>query len=169
MTELTTARLTLRPPRICDFDDLYALTATSDMRRFLGADEPSRADSFTRLLRNAGSWSLYGYGSFMVFERAEGVFIGTCGMFHSHRGLGMDFDNHAEAGWIIAQDQWGKGYAVEAMVAALTWFDRVHGNRVVAMIETGNIASENVAAKLGFVPLRDAKHGTTTMQLFRRN
>jgi RimJ/RimL family protein N-acetyltransferase len=168
VTLLTTERLTLRPPEAGDFDALYALTETPEMRQFLGGDEPTRADSFARMLRNAGSWSLYGYGSFIVHERVSGAFVGNCGVFHSYRGLGDDFDNRAEAGWIIAQDHWGKGYAIEAMAAALDWFDGAHGSEVVAMIETGNAASKKVAAKLGFSLMRLATLSGASMMLYER-
>ena len=168
MTRLTTERLTLRPPEAGDFGALYTLTESPEMRRFLGADEPTRADSFARMLRNAGSWSLYGYGSFIVHEHASGALVGNCGIFHSYRGLGDDFDNRAEAGWIIAQGHWGKGYAIEAMAAALDWFDRAHGTDVVAMIETGNVASEKVATKLGFSLVRTATLSGASMTLYAR-
>ena len=168
MTCLTTERLTLRPPKADDFDALYTLTESPEMRRFLGADEPTRADSFARMLRNAGSWSLYGYGSFIVHERASGAFVGNCGIFHSYRGLRDDFDNRAEAGWIIAREHWGKGYAIEAMTAALDWFDRAHGSAIVAMIEAGNTASEKVAATFGFSLMRTATLCGASMMLYQR-
>jgi RimJ/RimL family protein N-acetyltransferase len=169
VTEITTARLVLRAPRIDDFDTIYKLTENPTMRRFLGNDAPNHADSFTWLLRNAGSWSFYGYGSFIVLDRISSALIGTCGIFRSYRGLGVDFDNRAEAGWIIAQSHWGKGYAREAMEAALGWFDETHGAaEIVAMIEEGNAVSERVAKRLGFAPMRTAELKGAMMGLFRR-
>ncbi len=61
-------------------------------------------------------------------------------------------DDVPEAGWIVAEPHWGKGYALEAMRAALGWFDREHGaTRTVCMIEEGHAASVKVAARLGYV------------------
>jgi len=58
-----------------------------------------------------------------------------------------------EAGWIVRKDHWGIGLAREVMLAALEWFDRVHGpRRIACMIEEGNLGSERVAAALGFTP-----------------
>lgn len=152
---LTTARLELWQPQAGDADDLYQLTLSEETRRFLGGFVPSEMDTFNRLLRNAGSWALYGYGVFMVRLKGEAQIIATCGLFRSHRGFGADkgLDDVAEAGWIVHQDHWGQGIAREAMEAALAWFDAAHGpQRVACMIEEGHAASDKLARKLGFQP-----------------
>jgi RimJ/RimL family protein N-acetyltransferase len=152
---LVTARLELWQPRAEDLPDLYQLTLAEETRRFLGGFEPSESDSFARLSRNAGSWALYGYGTFAVRFKGEARMIANCGVFRSHRGFGSDkgLDNVPEAGWIVHKDHWGEGVAGEAMEAALAWFDAVHGcQRVACMIEEGHGASDKLARRLGFVP-----------------
>lgn len=167
--EISTERLILRQPGTKNFEALYALTEPEEMRTFLGSFTPSRADSFARMLRNAGMWSLYGYGIFMVHEAATDIFVGTCGLFPSYRGLGDDFDNLPEAGWIIGQDHWGRGYAGEAMTAAVGWFDETQGRqRTVCMIDPGNTASAKVAAKLGYRLYATRNFMDTPTNLFER-
>lgn len=166
---LTTARLELWRPAADDLADLHAMMQSETTRQFLGTWEPGMADMHARLLRNAGSWTLYGYGTFMVRERGAGRIVGNCGVFHSWRGLGADFDDQPEAGWIIAEDRAGRGYAREAMEAALGWFDREHGlSRTVCMIECANAPSIRLAGHLGFGPLRDALFGGAPVLLFER-
>ena len=149
---LVTERLELWRPAVGDHAGLYALTEPDAVRRFLGAKAPDPADSFARLLRNAGSWALYGYGVFQVREPGRCEIVGGCGVFRSWRGFGKGLDDVPEAGWIIAEPHWGKGFAMEAMRAALAWFDDSHGEqRVACMIEEGHAASQKVAARLGFV------------------
>jgi len=151
---LTTARYELWQPRADDLADLFDLTRDEETRRFLGGFVPSEADSFARLLRNAGSWALWGYGTFMVRRRGEARIVANCGVFRSHRGFGAEqgLDNVPEAGWIVHRDAWGQGLASEVMPAALAWFDATHGRqRTACMIEEGHGASEAIAAKLGFV------------------
>lgn len=150
---LTTKRLELWQPQVDDLADLFELTLAEETRRFLGSFIPSEMDSFARLLRNAGSWSLYGYGTFMVRRKGEAQIIATCGVFRSHRGFGAELrlDNVPEAGWIVHQDHWGQGVAREAVEAALAWFDASHGpQRIACMIEEGHKASEALAGQLGF-------------------
>lgn len=148
---LTTERLELWRPQASDHPGLLALITPEPVRRFLGPAKPTAEDAFARLLRNAGSWALYGYGVFVVRERGKAEIVASCGVFHSWRGFGTGMDDVPEAGWIIAEPHWGKGYAGEAMRAALAWFDVEHGARqTVCMIEEGHDASAAVAARLGF-------------------
>ena len=153
---LVTERLELWLPTREDLAATIAIVADPDTGRFLGTAS-STADHFARLCRNAGSWLLYGYGSFMLRPRGSAEVIGTCGIFHSWRGLGEDFDDTPEAGWILRRDATGRGLAREAMEAALTWFAAEHGpQRIVCMIAPGNTPSLQLAERLGFTPLRDA-------------
>ena len=152
---LQTERLELWKPVADDLGAMFDIIAHEQTRRFLGPVE--RADHFLRFSRNAGSWLLYGYGGFMVRRRGSPELIGNCGVFHSWRGLGEDFDDAPEAGWILRHDQVGQGLGFEAMSAALDWFDRSHGpRRVVCMVVAQNAPSIALAAKLGFTPMRDA-------------
>lgn len=169
---LTTERLELWLPVASDRPLLMAMMAPEAVRAYLGNMTPDAVDTTMRLLRNAGSWSLYGYGTFMVRLRGgDGAIVGNCGVFHSYRGLGDDFDDRAEAGWILAERAFGRGIASEAMDAALAWFDAAHGPReVVCLISPENKPSLALAAKLGFVETRPAEMPGTgeVVQLFAR-
>lgn len=150
---LTTARFDLWRPAPGDHRGVHAMLNDSETSRYLGGTIQPESDAFARLLRNAGSWALYGYGTFIVRATGDQRIVGSCGVFRSHRGFGADqgMDDVAEAGWIIHRDWWGKGAASEVMQAALAWFDAEHGpQRVACMIEAGNDASVAVARKLGF-------------------
>lgn len=168
---LVTERLELWRPRIADRPLLEAMMEPAAVRRYLGSMEPSTPDVFTRLLRNAGSWALYGYGTFMVRERGRAEIVGNCGVFHSWRGLGEDFDDKPEAGWILAEGAFGKGIAHEAMTAALDWFAREHEEQEIqAMISPENVPSLRLAKRLGFRATRRAvlPGGDEEVQLFVR-
>lgn len=168
---LTTGRFELRPPAMGDLAGLVELIAPYEMRRFLGPAMPDVKSQGERLLRNAGSWALYGYGTFMVRRPGDAQIIGTCGVFHSWRGFGQGMDDVPEAGWIIHRDLWGQGAAAEVMRVVLDWFDKTHGpRRIACMIEDGNTASERVAVKLGFARYgqHDPDDGITLLNLFER-
>ena len=56
-----------------------------------------------------------------------------------------------EADWLLARDQWGKGYATEAARAVLDHgFREVGLDRIVACVYPDNAASIRVAERLGF-------------------
>lgn len=172
---LTTDRFDLHRPHADDLPGLCTLIADEETRRYLGPASPERPAQFERLLRNAGSWALYGYGTFIVRPRGERDLVASCGVFHSWRGYGpeLGLDDAPEAGWIVRRDWQGRGLAREVMEAVLGWFDREHGpRRIACMIEAGNTPSERLAAALGFAPyaqheISDAS-GTATLGLFER-
>jgi RimJ/RimL family protein N-acetyltransferase len=141
------------------------------MRQFLGREPPSKEDSFKRLLRNGGCWHLFGWGPFMLIERASGLHVGVCGFFRAARGLGEDFDPFPEAGWAISEESWGRGYAFEAMRAIFDWFEREHGGgRTVCIISPGNAPSERIAAKLDYEPIGAAEcEGDPVMRYARES
>ena len=167
---LSTARFELWQPELRDLADLFALTRDEETRRYLGSFVPSEMDAFNRLLRNAGSWALHGYGTFMVRPRGADRIIANCGVFRSHRGFGKGLDDVAEAGWIVHKDHWGQGVAREVMEAALDWFDGTHGRqRIACMIEQGHVASDALACKLGFVAYdRHEPEGGAPLVLYQR-
>jgi RimJ/RimL family protein N-acetyltransferase len=171
MTVLMVRDFELRPPVVADLDAQYAMMEPAAMRRFLGPVEPSKADLYARILRTAGSWAVYGYGTFTLWHRPSGALAGSGGIFPTYRGLGDDFDLMPEAGWIIAQDFWGCGLATAFITTVHDWFDRAHGRqRTVAMIEDGHAASVRVAQKLGYAEYRTAQlpGSETVMRLYER-
>ena len=150
---IETERLVLRGPRPGDHLAVAEMLNDPEVHRYLGpiADNPV-ADVFSRHMRGAGSWSLYGYGFFMAHDRITGELVGQGGVFHSWRGFGKGMDDVPEAGWTVARPFWDMGYGSEIMRAALAWFDAAHGpRRIACMIEDGNEASFRLAGRLGFV------------------
>ncbi|GGD61296.1 GNAT family N-acetyltransferase [Erythrobacter arachoides] len=153
---LVTERLELWRPVADDLPQLVAMVSHPQTARYLGGPQPM-AEHFARFARNAGSWQLYEYGSFMVRLRGgDGRIVGNCGVFHSWRGLGEDFDDRPEAGWILADGYAGQGLAQEALRAVLAWLDGRLDTEIVCMIEPANAPSLRLAGKLGFRPTRDA-------------
>lgn len=166
---LRTERMDLWQPAADDLAGLHALLQSEVTRRFLGSEEPTWSDMHARLLRNAGSWSLYGYGTFIVRERGGERVIGSCGVFHSWRGLGADFDDMPEAGWILAEDKAGQGHGREVMEAVMAWFDQTHGpRRTVCMIAPANTPSIRLAERLGYSAMRDTEFNGAPIRLFER-
>ncbi|MFK3779919.1 GNAT family N-acetyltransferase [Agrobacterium sp. NPDC089420] len=171
MTFLTTDRLVLRPHAIAD-EALY--------RAFWGADVPPMKGvrsiaplepelAFARLLRFIGHWSVFGFGPFVVEERATGRIVGEVGFAHMRRGNGADFDTVPEAMWKIDAAFTGTGVATEAVTAAVRWFDgRGISQRTVCMIDPLNSPSLAIAARFGFRPFRDTAFRDTPVRLLER-
>lgn len=148
---LTTDRLLLRGHRLDDFDEFLALWKHRDLVRFIGGEMPTREQVWARLLRYAGLWRHLGFGFFAVEERQSGRLIGEVGFLDLHRDMTPMTEGTLEAGWGIAPPMQGKGYATEAMSAAITWADeQFAGQRMTCIVELENKPSLRVAEKIGF-------------------
>jgi len=80
-----------------------------------------------------------------VTLRATGELIGNCGI----RRAAAD-SHEAEIGYELSPDQWGRGYATEAVAAILRFgFDTLRVHRVAAWVVAENVASARVLAKNG--------------------
>ncbi len=148
---INTERLILRKHTLQDADAVFQLATDPAVLQSIRGAPPSREDAWHRLCRYAGHWSLLGFGMFAVFERATDEFIGEVGLADFQRGLGEDFDGVPEAAWVFTGSSHGKGFALEAMTAALDWFDeQALSLRSVCMISPHNTSSIKLAEKLGF-------------------
>jgi RimJ/RimL family protein N-acetyltransferase len=150
---LETSRLVLRGHTPGDFASFAAERADPAVMRFMGkGDTLTEEESFTRLLAIAGHWALLGYGTWAVEEKASKRRIGAIGFADKKRPAEHPASGAPEMGWSLAARAHGKGYATEAVGAALDW-GRVFfgaGARTVCVISTDNEASVRVAGKCGF-------------------
>ncbi|HWA91755.1 MAG TPA: GNAT family N-acetyltransferase [Rhizomicrobium sp.] len=150
---LETSRLILRGHAPDDFASFAAERADPAVMRFLGkGDTLSEEESLSRFLAVAGHWALLGYGTWAVEESATGKRIGAVGFAEKKRPAEHPASGAPEMGWSLAAGAHGKGYATEAVRAALDWGRAFFGAgaRTVCVISTGNDASLRVAEKCGF-------------------
>ena len=74
-----------------------------------------------------------------------------------------------EAGWVLAPWAQGRGFASEALTAAIKWFEDARGPRDLAcMIDPPNTASIRVAEKHGFVETRRSLYHGDEVIVFSR-
>lgn len=140
----------MRAHTIDDFAALKAMWSAEAVTHYIGG-KPMRPDEcWTRLLRYRGLWPLLGYGYWAVEEKASGRFIGDVGFADFHRLIGPSILGIPEMGWVLAPEAHGRGYASEAVKAALDWFDAKRHGRSVCIIDPGNEPSLRLAARNGF-------------------
>lgn len=168
--EIETARLRLRGHRTNDFDACYAMWIDPDVVRFIGGRAFSHEESWGRLLRYIGHWQALGYGYWVLEEKATGRFAGELGFADMKREIEPSLDGMPEIGWALATWAHGKGFASEAVAAAVAWGDRHFGAGVktCCIISPENTPSIRVAEKCGYREFaRTDYKGSPTIQ-FRR-
>ena len=167
MTVLSTARLTLTPVAVGDMDDLTALWADAEFTRHIMGRGLSEEEVWFRLLRDIGHWQARGYGNWSIRETDTGAYVGSVGVLDYRREIDPPFDA-PELGWGVAPGFQGRGYAAEALTAALTWTDRRLEGRTVCMISPENAASLKLAARVGYRAYATATYKDHGVQLFER-
>jgi RimJ/RimL family protein N-acetyltransferase len=156
---LETPRLILSPHTVDDFDDLSTMWADEAVFGPIGLPRPKPADSWARLLRYAGLWTLLGFGYWTVRERDTGAYVGDVGFGDFYRDVVPAIRGIPEAGWAITRIARGRGYAREAMSEALGWLDtRIELS--VCLIASDNAPSLRLAASLGYGQAQDAQSRT---------
>jgi len=73
-----------------------------------------------------------------------------------------------EIGWVLAPQFHGRGYATEAVLAALAWGDGIALSRSFCIIHPDHSASIRVAEKCGFVEFARPCYQTEPTVLFTR-
>lgn len=166
---LTTERLLLRGHRLDDFDEFLAIWKQKDLVRFIGGELPTREQVWARLLRYAGMWHHLGFGFFAVEERGSGKLIGEVGFLDLHRDMCPTTEGTLEMGWSITPPKQGKGYATEAVNAAIAWADeQFAGRRMTCIVDLENKPSQRIAEKVGFRRIGEVNYKDRPNVMFER-
>ena len=168
-TTLETERLIMRPHVRADFDESLAMWSDPEVIRFIGGQPFSREEVWARLLRYVGHWTLLGFGYWVVRDKASGRFVGEVGFADFQRQIEPALDGTPEIGWALTPAAHGRGYATEAVRAALRWADaQWPAADTACIIAPDNTASLRVAQKCGYLEwVRTSYKGKPTIQ-FRR-
>lgn len=166
---IETARLRLRGHRVEDYGDCTAMWADAGVVRYIGGRAFSGEEVWSKILRYAGLWALLGFGYWAIEEKASGRFAGEVGFADFKREIEPSFGGAPEIGWALASWAHGRGFATEAVGAAIAWGDGQLGAvRTVCLIGPANGASIRVAQKCGYREFARTKYKNQPTILFER-
>jgi RimJ/RimL family protein N-acetyltransferase len=101
-------------------------------------------------------WEDHGFGATVFHDRTTGRPVGWGGLQHSSIGIG----DCLTTGYVVAPEDWGRGYATEIATASVAYaFDVLGADRLYASILSTNLASRRVAEKAGLSLHREIEHG----------
>lgn len=164
-----TRRLVLDGHRREDMDALAAIWADPAVVGPLERAPLTREETWLRLLRHVGSWTLLGFGFWVVRLRTNDRIIGEVGFSLFERTIEPPLPDLPEAGWVLAAAAHGSGFAQEAMGAALGWADRtLEAPFTTCMIDGGNARSLRLAERLGYLPFGEASYHERAVRVLRR-
>ena len=142
---LETDRLQLREMTLSDIGALSSMLQDEKvMYAYNGAfnDEETLAWMQKQMQR----YEEYGFGLWGVFIKNTDEMIGQCGItMQEYKATQVP-----EIGYLLANEHWHKGYAVEAATACREYgFNALHFDALYSIIRDTNIASQNVALRNG--------------------
>ncbi|PJJ60360.1 GNAT family N-acetyltransferase [Hymenobacter chitinivorans] len=156
---LSTSRLVLREHRFTDLPAFTSIFQKPEFYAFLGGQPQPEEDVWIKILRYNGHWSLLGFGYWAVEETATARYIGAVGFGDWHRALEPSLKGEPEIGWVLDPAVHGRGYATEAVAAALAWGEEHFTcSRTVCIIDPDNAPSLRVAAKHGYQPIAETTY-----------
>lgn len=162
---LHTNRLLLRGHAPDDLDILTAMWNAPAVYGMIGGAPRPREEVWIRLLRSIGQWQAFGYGSWVVCD-ASGV-VGEVGLMEARRAIDPPLAV-PEVGWTLAPAVHGRGYAQEALTAALGWVDRQGIATTTCIIDPDNAPSLTLAARAGYAHVRDAAYKDRPIHVLER-
>jgi RimJ/RimL family protein N-acetyltransferase len=167
---IETERLRLRAHRREDLAASVAMWGDPEVTRHIGGRPFSEEETWTRLLRCVGHWPLFGYGYWLVEDRATGKFVGEAGFAEHMRDIQPPLRGTPECGWAFIPAAHGKGIATETVHAMLAWGDAtLREGRTVCLIDVGNTASIRVAQKCGYTEQARTTYKAEPVIIFERS
>jgi len=173
---LETDRLVLRAPVPQDADAVAPMYADPEVMRYVGDGRTlTRSETERSVRRMIERWEADGFGLFTTVRKDDEAVIGRVGLLvwntdtwePTTRAEAADVPSEVEVGYTLGRDYWGQGFATEAAGAVRDYaLGELGAARLIALIIHGNIASENVARKLGLEYERVIMLGRREAQLF---
>jgi RimJ/RimL family protein N-acetyltransferase len=146
-TVIETERLLLRRPTEADVESPPGWLSDPEVMDWLGGILDPPAEVVQMWLEQ---WERFPTGKFLVERRSDGAVVGRVGAnYYDEQTWRRSAAGVPELGWALGRGHWGHGYATEAALAFREW---LRAPRVVSLITTENLRSQEVARRLGARP-----------------
>jgi RimJ/RimL family protein N-acetyltransferase len=144
---LTDGVVTLRPLRVADVDDTFALRSREDVSaRSVAVTGIDRALIEQLCANSDARWLAGERASLTIRDAATDAYAGEIGFFYSDPQV-----QQAMIGYSLAPEWRGRGYASRAVRLVTAWaFDQVGIARLTAGTAPDNVASQRVLEAAGF-------------------
>lgn len=166
---LETERLRLRAFELTDLPSACALWADAEVVKFIGGATRKEAEVWTAIARSFGHWALLGYGFWAIADKETNRYLGEIGYLDGLRNISPTHTGIPEAGWALARNSWGQGFASEALRAINLWSDEVLASaETLCIIDPQHTISMRVAEKCGYKKLRTASLEGSPIEVLSR-
>ena len=150
---IQTERIVLRQIEMDDVDNLMGIFSDPVAMRYYPSTKTRReAKDWVRW--TLSSYRDHGFGQWVAILKDSGEFAGQCGLTIQE----VEGKEEVEIGYLFLRRFWGRGLATEAARAARDHgFHALGHERLVSLIDPGNLASRRVAEKVGLTMEREVE------------
>jgi ribosomal-protein-alanine N-acetyltransferase len=166
LDRVETERLVCGRPRVEDAGELAAVMLHPDVLRTTWFEPQPPTSSYVadKLAGDMAHWERYGFGPWLLRDRAGGELVGRGGLKHT-TATGVA---EVEIGWTIDPARWGDGLGTElARASVQAAFDRLGLDEVIAYTSPDNTASRRVMEKAGMEFEREFAYEQLPQVLYR--
>jgi ribosomal-protein-alanine N-acetyltransferase len=141
-----TERLYIRRFTKADEENFFRLNSDPEVMRFI-REPKSRPECNVFLLQNMVAYEQSPLmGRWAMLEKGTDTFIGSFAIIPEENIKDI------QLGYALLKDYWGRGFAAESVLAGRQYaFEVMKLPHIVGITETGNLASQKVLLKCGFV------------------
>jgi RimJ/RimL family protein N-acetyltransferase len=142
---LTTSRLTLRPFTQTDVVHLHRILNEPNILQYFPNPEAPSIERVQKIVEGQlAHWEEHDLGWWAVVSRGETELIGWNGLQY------LPETDEVEVGYLLSQQFWGQGLAIEGAKASLEFgFDQLGLKHIIGLTHPDNKASQNVLLKCG--------------------
>ena len=165
-TILETDRCVIRELTLDDLDELFELYGDGEIDKYTDPLYPYEEEKEFQRAYIENMYRYFGYGMWLVFSKETSALIGRAGLEHREYHEEIEL----ELGYIIGTRYQGQGLATEICEAILNYAKENTGfERINTLIEDGNVPSEKLTRKLGFVHAEDFELDGKIMHRYIKN
>lgn len=144
--------------------------ADPNVTKFISGRASTEQQTWMRLLSYPGHWALRGFGYWAIEETVTGAFAGEIGFMDFKRDIAPSMKDKPELGFALASRFHGKGYATEAVQAALAWADdHLPYPNSVCLVSPQNLASLRILKRCGYDVFEQSVYNQQPVLFLSRN
>lgn len=152
MGNITTERLTLRKIKQSDYEEMKIILQDEKLMLVGWGKTYSDEEVQVWIDKITEQYEDFGYSYYLAVEKSTNVVIGIMGILP----VSIKGTDYIEIAYILKQEFWGKGYAIEGIKACVDYiFNVLNADKYIAQVIPENTSSSKIAEKLGMKVIDD--------------
>jgi len=152
MGNIVTERLTLRKIKQSDYEEMKIILQDEKLMLVGWGKTYSDEEVQVWIDKIIEQYEDFGYSYYLAVEKSTNVVIGIMGILP----VNIKETDYIEIAYILKQEFWGKGYAIEGIKACVDYiFNVLNADKYIAQVIPENTSSSKIAERLGMKVIDD--------------